>query len=102
MDLRPGEALDGLSAGVNRGGMNVDLIRRRLSSGFRPFTLVTSSGDRYPVPHPEFVLLTRRTVVVADEDGWTTHLDPLHVVAIEDISAKPGKGNGRSKRQGGP
>lgn len=87
---------------MNRGGMNVDLIRRRLTGGFRPFALVTSSGDRYPVPHPEFLFLTRRTVVVADEDGWTTNLDPLHVVAIEEITPKPGKGNGRSKRQGGP
>ena len=82
--------------------MNVDLIRRRLTKGFRPFALITSSGDRYPVPHPEFVLLTPRTVVVADDDGLTTNLDPLHVVAIEDLPPKARKGNGRSGRQARP
>ena len=81
---------------VNRPRMNVELIRRRLTKGFRPFALITSSGDRYPVPHPEFVLLTRRTVVVADDDGLTTNLDPLHVVAIEELPPRDRKGNGRS------
>ena len=81
---------------VNRPRMNVELIRRRLTKGFRPFALVTSSGDRYPVPHPEFVFLTRRTVIVADDDGLTTNLDPLHVVAIEDLPPRARKGNGRA------
>lgn len=81
--------------------MNVDLIRRRLTHGFRPFALITSSGDRYPVPHPEFVLLTRRTVVVADDDGLTTNLDPLHVLAIEDLPPEARKGTRRSGRQPG-
>ena len=53
------------------------------------------SGNKYPVPHPEFVLLTQRTVVVADRHGYTINLDPLHVVGIEDM---PISKNGRSRR----
>jgi len=76
--------------------VNVELIRARLKEGFRPFALVMSSGHKYPVPHPEFVLLTPRTVVVADLRGYTVNLDPLHVVGIEDI---PATRNGKAKRR---
>ncbi len=75
--------------------MNVEHIRARLKGGFRPFALVTSSGDKYPVPHPEFLFVTQRTVVVADTRGFTTLLEPLHISGIEDISARK---NGRTKR----
>jgi hypothetical protein len=50
--------------------MNVEHIRRRLSGGFEPFALVTSSGDKFVVPHPEFIMLHPRTVVVMDKDGY--------------------------------
>jgi hypothetical protein len=76
--------------------MNVELIRARLKDGFRPFAIVTSSGNRYPVPHPEFLMLTQRTVVVADRRGYAVVLDPLHVVGLEDI---PGRPNGRTGRK---
>jgi len=76
--------------------VNVELIRARLKERFRPFALVMSGGNKYPVPHPEFMLLTQRTVVVADLRGYTVYLDPLHVVGIEDI---PTSRNGRSKRR---
>jgi hypothetical protein len=73
--------------------MNVGRIRARLKGGFRPFAVVMSSGDKYPVPHPEFIFLTQRSVIVADRRGYTFNLDPLHVVGLEDIPK-----NGRSKR----
>ena len=76
--------------------MNVEHIRARLGNGFRPFAVVTSSGNKYPVPHPEFILLTPRTVVIADRRGYAVVLDPLHVVGLEDI--RPSR-NGRSTRR---
>jgi hypothetical protein len=76
--------------------VNVELIRKRLKAGFRPFALVTSTGDKHPVPRPGFMLLTQRTVVVAYQQGYATILDPLHVVGIEDI---PTTRNGRPKRR---
>jgi hypothetical protein len=60
--------------------MNIEHIRRRLSGGYKPFALVTSIVDKFVVPHPEFIMLHPRTVVVMDEDGYAAVLDPLHVV----------------------
>ena len=78
--------------------MNVELIRKRLRDGFRPFAVVTSSGNRYPVPHPEFIFLTQRAVIVADPDGYVVDIDPLHVVALEDLPPQPRTRNGRARR----
>ena len=75
--------------------MNVEHIRSRLSERFRPFALVTSSGNKYPVPQPDFVFLTARTIVVADQEGYTVLLDPLHVVGLEDI---PRRKTNRARR----
>jgi hypothetical protein len=74
--------------------MNIDIIRRRLSGGFKPFALVTSSGDKFVVPHPEFIMLHPRTVVVMDEDGCAAVLDPLHIVGLQEVR---GAKNGRQK-----
>jgi len=69
--------------------MDVELIRNRLHSGFRPFTLYLSDGRKYDVPHPEFIMVTRRSVVVANERGLVDILDPLHIVSIKEL--EPGQ-----------
>ena len=74
--------------------MNVETIRDRLKE-FRPFAVVASSGNKYPVPHPDFIFLTQRTVVIADQNGDVVILDPPHIVGLEDIHARK---NGRHKR----
>lgn len=74
--------------------MKVDHIRRRLSGGFKPFAIVTSSGDKFVVPHPEFIIIHPRTVVVVEKDGYAAVLDPLHIVGLQDIRAAE---NGRPK-----
>jgi hypothetical protein len=78
--------------------VNVEQIRARLQDGFRPFAVVTSSGNKYPVPHPDFVLLTGRAVVIADLQGYTVNLDPLHIVALEDLPVR-GQGNRRARQR---
>ena len=75
--------------------MNVETIGTRVKD-FRPFTLVTSSGNKYPVPHPDFIFFTARTVVVADKRGDAVILDPLHIVGLEDLRARK---NGHRKRR---
>ena len=76
--------------------MNVKNIRTRLEDSFRPFSVVTSSGNKYPVPHPDSIFLTPRTVVVADQEGYAVVLDPAHIVGLEDI---PSRKNGHRKRR---
>lgn len=56
--------------------------------------LVTSSGDKFVVPHPEFIILHPRTVVVVDEDGYAAVLDPLHIVGFQEVH---GAKNARQK-----
>jgi hypothetical protein len=75
--------------------MNLDRVRQRLKGGFRPFCLRTSDGHEYVVPHPEFVLIGRNSLAVLDADQEIATLDPLHIVAIKDLSAKK---NGARKR----
>jgi hypothetical protein len=74
--------------------MNVERVRHRLSEK-GPHILRTSDGREYPVPHPEFVLVGRRNIVVEEENGFINIIDPLHVVAIRKGPATKGK-NGSS------
>jgi hypothetical protein len=79
--------------------MNVERIREKLSGeGFRPFSVITSSGNKYPVPHPEFIMITSRTVVVANARGGVVTLDPLHIVGLEDIAPKSRPGGRRARK----
>jgi hypothetical protein len=93
-------ALDELNVREDTARVNVELIRERLhEERFRPFAVVTSSGCKYPVPHTDFIFLTRRIVIVANTKGYTTGLDPLHIVALEDMPArKNGAQAGRRRR----
>ena len=71
--------------------MNVERIRRRLTGGFRPFTLRTSDGREYDVPHPEFILIASREIGVVSKDGYIDTLAPLHIVSIRTLVSKNGK-----------
>jgi hypothetical protein len=75
--------------------VNLETIRTRVKD-FRPFALVTSSGNKYPIPHPDFIFFTVRTVIVPDSKGDAVILDPLHIVGLEDF---PTRKNGRHKRR---
>jgi hypothetical protein len=69
--------------------MNLDDIRKRLSNGFKPFVIRTSDGREFPVPHKEFIMVTRRSVVVADEEGYVDILDPLHIASVREAGNLP-------------
>ena len=70
--------------------LNLENLRARLhETGFKPFTLHLSDGRSLPVPHPDFILVSRSVVVVVTEEGVTFTIDPLHIVAISDQSQTP-------------
>ena len=69
--------------------MNLEDIRHRLSNGFMPFVIRTSDGKEFPVPHKEFVMVTKRSVVVADQDGFVDILSPLHIASIREFGDLP-------------
>jgi len=68
--------------------MNVAEIRKRLTGGFRPFSLRTSDGREFRVPHPEFIAIGRHSIAVVDKDGLIDLLDPLHISSIKELSAR--------------
>jgi hypothetical protein len=71
--------------------VNVQDIRDRLKGGFVPFTIRTSDGEQFPVPHREFIYVTDKRVVVSTRQGYVNVLDPLHIVSIEEAKDLPTK-----------
>ena len=69
--------------------MTTEDIKKRLIGGFVPFTLRTSDGEKFPVPHREFIFVTEKRVVVTDTKGFVNVLDPLHIVSIEEAGPLP-------------
>ena len=64
--------------------MNIEQIRQRLASGFKPFTLCLSDGRKLAVAHPAFVAVGRRVVVVIGQGDRVNTVDPVHIVSIGD------------------
>ena len=75
--------------------MVVDIRQHLQAAPFEPFTIVTSSGRRYPVPSADHANLNpqgTRIVVWFDDDASVT-IARLHVAAIEKGNPSRG-GNG--------
>jgi hypothetical protein len=68
--------------------LNLDVIRRRLHDGFHPFTLVTTDGRRFLVPHPDFVAVGKGVVVVLHPDDTSSTIDALHIVSLENPAGR--------------
>lgn len=79
-------------------------IRRR---PFHPFFLQTSGGRRYPVFHPEMILLTKTSIAIAltakgldsteEVPSRMVTISPLHVSSVENMpEPKP-----KTRRKGG-
>ena len=74
--------------------MNSNLIRERLNRDTKPFVFRLSDGSRVAVAHPDFVAVAPGIVVFIDSKTQAqTHIDPLHVVAIEEKRST--KSNGK-------
>jgi len=50
---------------------------------FEPLSIRLADGGSLPVPHPDFVALgPRRIVVVAEDDSWSV-IEPLLIVSLD-------------------
>ena len=85
--IRSRAELDGPHTAMHKWTMNVQLLIHRLRNGFRPFVLRLSDGRAFPVPHPGFIAVSRHAVVVMDKQGLPVHIDPLHIVSVDDRPA---------------
>ena len=86
--------------------MTIDTLRSRLSRRpFEPFRVVTSSGQRYDVRHPENAMLYRSGLIVAhgatngDLPESYADLALLHITAVEKIVSRRPPGIHRPKRR---
>lgn len=75
--------------------MPVDSILAMLESRpFIPFRVVTSSGERYEIRHPEMAVATKAQMAIAmpDPDGTPSRLQllsMLHITALEPLDPQP-------------
>ncbi len=69
--------------------MNINGIREELRrQPFEPFSIRLADNRELPVPHPEFVAVgPRRIVVVAEDNSWSV-VEPLMIGSLDY------KGNG--------
>ena len=73
-------------SGYDEDSMTKEALSDRLhASPFKPFALRLTDGTLLPVPHPDFVSLTRggRTVIVHKEGEHFSILDLALVTALE-------------------
>ena len=82
--------------------MDIAGVREALhAQPFVPFALRLADGRALPVPHPDFVALTpRRVIVGATDDTWSV-VEPLLIVSLDHDSAgqrgsSDANGNGRN------
>jgi len=80
--------------------MNSQLIRDRWHRDTKPFVFRLNGGMRVPVAHPDFMSMPPGfgLIVVFEKGGRQTRIDPLHVVAIEEVLPRKLKGNGKGRR----
>jgi hypothetical protein len=86
---------------------NADDIQTRLRrSPFTPVRIVTSSGERYDVYHPDLVMVGRRYLIIgtASQENPTqfdreSRVAVLHVADLQDLPAavQPSGSNGAAE-----
>ncbi len=66
---------------------------------FQPFVMRLADGRSLPVPHPDFVAVgPRRIVVVAEDDTWTV-VEPLRIVSLDQVPSIRTSEGGRVAHQ---
>ncbi len=66
----------------------IDELRRLLEKiPFLPFTILTSSGQRYEVKSLDHINIgpTAKLVAIWHDDGTFTAISPLHIAALEGV-----------------
>jgi hypothetical protein len=66
---------------------------------FEPFEISLADGRRLSVPHPDFVALTpRRVIVGAADDSWSV-VEPLLIVSLDFPKPKVKRRNGSPRKK---
>lgn len=80
--------------------MDIAGVREALhKEPFEPFTIGLADGRTLPVPHPDFVALTPRRVIVGNTDDSWAVVEPLLIVSLDYKAKNTGGGNGESENR---
>jgi hypothetical protein len=81
--------------------MDIAGVREALhKQPFEPFAIRLADGRSLSVPHPDFVAVTpRRVIVGAEDDSWSV-VEPLLIVSLDYDPPKAKSGNGRGAKRG--
>ena len=66
---------------------------------FVPFEIRLTDGRSLPVPHPDFVAIGKRRIVVVSEKDETFIVEPLRIVSLDRVPEKRRGGNGAPKKR---
>jgi hypothetical protein len=86
--------------------MDVAAVREALhKEPFEPFSMALADGRSIPVPHPDFVAVHPRRIIVIRDDGSWSVVEPILIASLD--YAKPREkgdkgGNGSHKRKPKP
>jgi hypothetical protein len=79
--------------------MDIQGVREALHrEPFQPFSIRLADGRSLPVPHPDFVAVGKRRLVVIDEDDGWSFVEPLLIVSLDQSKKSPPGGNGKKRR----
>jgi hypothetical protein len=80
--------------------MDIAGIRAALhKQPFEPFTIRLADGRFLPVPHPDFVAVGPRRIVVIDQnDSWSI-IEPLLIVSLDSMPKRTKGSNGSAKKK---
>jgi hypothetical protein len=80
--------------------MDLNTLRGALrEQPFKPFTIRLADGQSEFIPHPEFVAVGPRIVVVVRKDNTVTHIEPLLIVSLDHAGNGRKGGNGPTRRK---
>jgi hypothetical protein len=83
--------------------MDIAGVRETLhKQPFEPFVIRLADGRSLPVPHPDFVALTpRRVIVGAEDDSWSI-VEPLLIVSLDKLTGNGKQIDGKKTGHGQP
>ncbi|MEN6335655.1 MAG: hypothetical protein ABFE01_15495 [Phycisphaerales bacterium] len=81
--------------------MDLEGVREALHrEPFKPFEICLADGSRLPIPHPDFVAVGKRRVIVIQPDDSSLMIEPLLIVSLDCNGEHPAKKNHRKKKTG--
>jgi hypothetical protein len=77
--------------------MHTNTLRQAMQNQtFRPFSLRLADGRTLQVPHPDYIAVSTRHVIVIDpQDESVAWVEPLLIVSIDFAGSSSTTGNGQ-------